>query len=631
MTAKGRSIEDHKKLSMPISYRLLDSNRLYDARNVFDNKGVTETRNGIKRYNSTSLGGTPLSTSCFKTSAGVRYKLVKVGTVLYAVNSSGAHTSVKTGLTSTTKHRGVTLDDRHIIAIESDGLFSWNGTTFTQLGQAAPSTVTAVNAAGGSLIDTNLYQVSITFYSSTIGFESNAFTTASVTVAVATGLRIALSAIPATASNALMDKVRIYLKNVTAGSSRLLSAEISLGTTTHNIDTFPTSTLVVPTTNAPPISGGGKYLTIFGKCIAYTGNASFKNDVFISEEYVPDAYDDTITSKGLAIPGQGEITGIASGLYNNSFIDPFLVVFKKTSTTVYSELNGVAVQTTIDNHVGCVSHDTIRVRNGVVWFMSENGWYGVENGALIKKNGTAVSLGGGEIDDIFSRDGWVSQLNVSQYSNFFSVYYSTLGHYLTFVAEGGNSSFYKAYVYEERIGGFRVYEFKTPFTSACEGEDDSGNQCIFLSDTNGYLFTLSVKNELHDEDKDAASQTIPVFCYLPFVIPGDDSISYNFGTLVIKALNSTNAVTVKAFPSFSLFTSETTSFDFTNSTSGFVLDMSQLDIDVLGDERVPVAYKALIKRTGETMIIGFFQDILDANIGLVSSQLTYTKNGNRNL
>ena len=103
---------------------MLDANKLYDAKNIFDDKGITATRYGIARYNSTSLGGEILSISYFKTNAGTRYKVVKVGTVLYYVTASGAATSIKTGLTSTTKHRAVTVKGRHIIAIESDGLFS---------------------------------------------------------------------------------------------------------------------------------------------------------------------------------------------------------------------------------------------------------------------------------------------------------------------------------------------------------------------------------------------------------------------------------------------------------------------------------------------------------------------------
>lgn len=629
MPLKKRNSQLLKKLSLPVSYKLLDD-RLYDSRNVFDNKGVTETRHGILRYNSTSLSGPTISGSYFKSTSGARYKLVKVGTVLYSVAASGSHTSIKTGLTSSTKHRGITANNRHIIAIEGDGLYSYNGTTFTQLGQAAPTTLSAAIAAGGSLTDTDQYQAAITFYASTTGFETNAITSTIVTASGA-NLRVSLTNIPATASNALIDKVRIYLKNVSNESAMLLVEEINLGVTSRDIDSESSSTITPPTTNGAPVAGGGKYLTTFGNRVAYSGNGTFKNDVFISEEFLPDAYNDTTTSKTLHIPGQGDVTGIACGLYDNSHLRPFLAIFKKTSTTIYSELDGNPVQTTIDEHVGCVSHDTIKVRNGVVYFMSENGWYAVANGSLIKKEGRPQSLGDGAIDDIFSRNGWSNQLNAPLYESFFSVYYSTLNHYITFVAEGSNNSFYKAYNYEEKIGGFRVYEFKTPMNCAFEGEDDSGNQCVFFGDTNGYIYTHSVKNDRHDQDENADSKTISAFIYLPFILPGDDSVTYNFRDLIVKAISSSMPITIKAFPGYSLSTNETVEFDFSNPDTGFILDVSRLDIDVLGDERVPKSYMADINRTGETMVIGFFQDSLDANMGLISSQLFFNTNGNRNL
>jgi hypothetical protein len=815
MTLKRRNLSIFKKLSMPVSYKILDEDKLYDARNVFDNKGITETRNGLRRYNASGIGtttnlltfpidfdnaawvksntavtanavlapdgnmtadfvnasgvtasgrsirisSTPLivnqvntfsvyakagtlnflslqlsnaailtnnilaefnltngtisvavinsgtatdgsasieavgdgwylckisgitdvtgtdvrtgigirevsgttsvtaglgayiwgahlagldslsaypdpgepviSITYFKKSNGTRYKIVKAGTVLYSVSAVGAHTAIKTSLSPGAKHRAITIGDRHIIAVESDGLFSFDGTTFTQLGQEAPTTLTAAAAAGGSLTTSSAYRAAVTFYASSIGFETNAFSAQDVTVSGA-NLRLALSNIPLTAANALIDKVRIYLKDVTANSAMLFVAEIDLGITTYNIDTESISTQIPPTTNAAPIAGGAKYLALFGKKVAYTGNGVFKNDVFISEEYLPDAFNDTETASTLEIPGQGENTGIACGLYDNSYLNPYLAIFKKTSITIYSELNGNPTQVTIDDHVGCVSHDTIKVRNGDIGFMSENGWYVIHNGSLIKKDGMPKPLGDGDIDDIFSREGWSNQLNASQFSNFFSAYYSTLGHYMTFVAEAGNGSFLKAYNFEERIGGFRVYDFKMALTCACEGEDDGGNQCIFLGSTKGFIYTLSVKNSRVDDAQSYVPQSIPTIVYLPFIVPGDDSVTYNWRALVLKAIQSTDDFTVSAYPSYSLLTSESISYDFSNEASGFILDLSQLDVDSLGDERVPVVYAADLNRTGEVMIIKFSQDVLNANIGLISCQINYNKNGNRN-
>ncbi len=246
------------------------------------------------------------------------------------------------------------------------------------------------------------------------------------------------------------------------------------------------------------------------------------------------------------------------------------------------------------------------------------------------ENDKEVSLGNGAIDDIFSRVGWTNELNLPQASTFFSAYYPTDGLYITFVCEGANSSIQKAYAYEERIGGFRPWTFKTQLACACEGEDEDGYQVIFIGDTTGVLFTYSSRNSRHDEDYLGSSQTIPAFALLPYVQPGDDSCSYNFRTLTVRALASANSVTVKTFPSFSYQIYDSFQYDFPNSSLGFTLDLSLLDVDILGDERVPVTAIADINRTGEVLLVGFYQDILDANIGLISAQLTMNKNGNRN-
>lgn len=628
MSLRKRNTQSFKKLNVGISYKLLDD-KLYDAQNVYNNKDNQETRFGIGRFNATSLGGSVISISYFKNEDGARYKLAKVGTVLYRVNVTGAATSIKTGLSATTKHRGITLDGRHIIAIETDGLFSYNGTSFTQLGNSAPISGTLAIVAGGTLVATNNYQVALTFYASSIGYETNAFQ--SSIIATTANRTIRITDIPATADNALIDTVRVYLKDVTGAGSYLFITSLNLGTTTYDISAPSTSTQTPPTKHGVVATGGGKYLTSYGKKIAYTGNNVFKSDVFISEEYLPDAYDDTSTAKTLSIEGQGPVTGIACGTYNDANLDPYLVIFKKTSCTIFSEIAGSPKQALLDPHIGCVSHDTIRVVNGVVFFLSENGWYAIYNGILLKdESGNPSSLAGGDIDDIFSKNGWDKELNKSVFSNFFSCVYSTHRQYWTFIAEGSNPSFSKAYVYERDISGFRVFTFKTIFTCACEGEDDNGNQVVFLGDNSGTIFTYSIENDLHDVDAAGTSQTIPAFLIAPFIVEEDINSTYNFRFLTVRAIASANAVTGKVFANFDISDVINTSFEFTDPSSGFVLDTSQLDIDSFGDERTPVTQTIDVNRTAESIAFGFYQDILDANIGLISAQLQYNKNGNAN-
>jgi hypothetical protein len=636
MTVRKHALKAYKHLSVPVSYKVLDDDFLLDARNVFDNKGITETRYGIKRYNTTSLNGAILSLSYFKHSNGTGYKLAKVGTVLYSVAASGAATAIKTGLSATTKHRAVTLNDRHIIAIEADGLFSFDGTIFTALGQVPPTTATAAVSAGGTLTPSINYQVGLTFYSSITGFESNVYQLTYVTTTAA-NKQIDISAIPATATNATIDKVRVYLKNmgteVLSANAYLFVTELALGTTTYTITTPTISTIVPPTKNAPPLSGGAKYIALFGKKIAIAGNATYPSEVFISEEYLPDAFDGLAASQVvLQASGQGPITGIEVGFYDQQFLNPYLVLFKKTTTTIYSELNRIPSLVTLDGHVGCISHDTIKIRNGSVAFMGTDGWYLITNGAFVKEqNGTPARLGGGAIDDVFSRKGWTNEVNIPQSASFFSAYYSSDAHYMTFVSEGASTEIKKAYVYEERIGGFRVFDFTSKLTCATEAEDDNGYQTIMIGDTTGTIFTYSSRNSRSDEDYNGTAQSIPALVLLPYLRPGEDASTYNFRTLAVRALASTSPITVKTFPSFSLTAFDSFQYDFPNTGTGFILDSSQLDVDAFGDERTPVTYMADINSTGETIMIGFYQDVVDANISLISAQITFNKNGNRNL
>jgi hypothetical protein len=632
MPVRKRAIKSFKHLNVPISYKTLDDSFLSDARNVFDNKKVTETRYGIKGFNAVSLGGPILSLSYFKTSAGVRYRIAKVGTSLYVVNATGVNTLIKSGLSATTKHRGVTLNNRHIIAIESDGLFSFNGTFVTQLGQLPPTTGNVAISAGGNLVAGDNYKVGLTFYSTVTGFETNAYTSSQITPSGG-NTQIDVTSIPATADNQTIDKVRIYLKNVTQNGAYLFITELNLGTTSYTISAIATSTQIPPTLNAPPIAGGGRYLTLFGKSLVYTGNSTYPNDVYVSEDYLPDAFDSTSTQVVLEIPGQGPITGITTGLFNDTLLSPFVAIFKKTTIAIYSEISGSPELNTIDTHLGCVSNETIRVRNGSIYFMSENGWYVITNGSIVRDDkGMPISLGKGNIDDIFSRVGWTYELNAPQFSSFFSAYYSTDAIYMTFVAEGANNSITKAYTFEERLEtpGFRVFEFKTPLTCGCEGEDESGYQTVFLGDESGKLFSYSSRNSRYDEDASGNQQTIPAFAILPYLQPGDSSCSYNFRDLTVRAFGSSNPITIRTFASFSLQTFDSFQYDFPNTSLGFTLDVSILDEDTLGDERIPVTAMADINRTGETLLIGFYQDILSANLGLISSQISLNKNGNRN-
>lgn len=630
MTLKKRAIKSYRSLNVPMSFKLMDQNKLSYAQNIINNDDVQETRYGLKRFNSTSLGGPAISQSFFKKANGTAYRLAKVGTTLYSVQSTGAHTAIKTGLTSTTRHRAVTFIDRHIVAIEGDGLFFFDGTNFSELGQAAPAAPTATMAAGGNLVDGTDYRAAITYYSSTTGFESNYTETATVT-GTAVNKTIALTSIPSTATNPSIDTIRIYIKDMDAPTAFLFVDDIALGTTTYNITAMSTSTITPPTTNFPPQAGGAKYLTIFGDKIAYSGNSNFPTEVFFSKSYQADAYDNQDVPGILLASGQGPITGLASGFFDDTKLEPYLVVFKRNAITIYSELGGVPAQALIDENVGCVSADTIRLGNGLIYFMSDHGWRVIKKGTLVKKSEKGIeipyTLGSGDIDDIFTRAGADFELNSDRFSFFFGAYYTISSAYITFVNEGRSEDFLKAYVYEEKVGGFRAFTFKYKIVSACDSEDEDGNQCILLSDETGYLFTYSIKNPRYDEDISLNQLSIPAKVSLSYIQPDDMTTSYNFKTLTLKALTSETPITVTAFPGYDTGNFEQGSFDFTNPGSTFILDVSQLDIDKLGDDRTLVTVKGDLSLTGETLLLVLEKDVVGSNIGLIAAQVELNKNG----
>lgn len=636
-----RATEKNQDFNVSVSYKIGDNQgKLLDARNVNSIQNRLDTRFGYSRYNDTSLGGEIQSVSYFTKSDGSRYMIAKVGSNLYSVPEVGAATSIKNGLELDTVHRGVTGNDRHIVAIGVDGLFSWDGTTFSVLGSIPPLHPTlAAAVSGGNLTTAHKYRVGLTFYASSIGFESNVSgsiadpaTFAEITL-TAPNLKIQVTDIPPSATNAFVDKVRIYLQDVTDNSAMLFVAEINIGVTSYEITDESLSSQVPPTKNGVPLAGGGKYLSSFNSKLVYAGNDEFPNEVYFSEEDLPDAFDPFDTRLVLPIPGKGGVTGIAVGLFNDTVLDPFLVIFKRKSTRIYSEIGGIAKLVVLSEEIGCVSADTVQVKNGVLYFLSEEGWRGIANGRLLTdKQGDAITLGNGDIDDIFKTPGYVYEVNRNGMAKAFSVYYPTLDQYMTWVSEGTNAAYTKTYVYEFDVGGFKPWEFNHAATCATLGENSSGRDVVYFGTTDGFIMKHSVNEARSDIDSDNNPVAINVFTVMPWLPPsGDFDATFNYRELILKAISSSSPLTVKTFVNYTLSNAESSDMDFTDPSSGFILDESLLDEGVFGDDRTSVTQRIDINRVGESLAIGFYQSAIGSNIGLISLQIDYSKNGNRNI
>jgi hypothetical protein len=633
-----RAQDKFRDFRVGVSYKAGNNDgKFLDARNVNTVQKRLDTRFGTSRRNAVALPGKIQSLSSFVKADGTVYELAKVGQKMYLLAETGAHTVLKEQLNENAKHRGITVNNRHIMAIGDDGaygLYSYDGETFTILGQVAPP-VKPTGTAGGSggTLPASTYRVAITFYASSIGLESNY--TESDDIVVTSGQKITVGNMAETAANDLIDKVFIYLKDITADGEFLFVEEINLvdAGDGYEIGEPSASAETPPVNNGAPQQGGGKFITQYGRETVYAGRTGFENEVYFSEPDLPDAYNPNGDQKVLVIGENGGITGLCTGLFSDSHLSPYLVIFKRKSIHIYSDLlgDGTGNLVCINNQIGCVSQDTVILRNGVIYFLSEEGWRAIYNGKLIEKDGEAVTLGNGDIDDIFRSPGWIYEVNRSNIDEAFSIYYPALNQYMTWLAEGVNDAFTKTYSYEFEVGGFKPFEFKVPGTCACLSKDSEGRDIVLIGTANGFVLKHSLYESRSDVDESGAEVAIPAYGILPWAPEDPDfDATYNYRELMVKSVVS-GTVNIKTFLNYSLADIQTGELDFTSSEEGFTLDEDALDEGVFGDERKIRPARFDIHRVGESIAIGFYQEEVGGNMGLVSIQLDLSKNGNRNM
>lgn len=632
MPLRLRSTKQWKEFNLPVSYRIADDrDRLSDAKNVVTVQNKLETRPGYSRFNSTGLGNQALSLTFYKSPSDTRELIAKVTSSLKVVNTTGAATDIKTGLGTSTKHRAVTMTrgtrGRHIISVDTDGLFAYDtdANIFSQLGQAVPTAPTVAKDEGGGSLSNKTWEVAYTFYSSQLGFETNIGAASSQVTTDGGNDAITVTNIASTAANGFIDKVRLYVKNVTDASDWIFWAELDLGTTTDSVDEDPTSSQTPPTTHGEPPTTG-KYLTEFEGKLVVSGINADKGAVYFSEADLPDAFDDTDSQLRIYPPGGGPITGIATGSFDDAGLFAYLVIFKYSTTYMYTTNNGLIPLSLED---GCVSDKTICVINGNIYFLSRSGWKVIRRGRMITSDkGKTISLGEGDLDDIFKTEGFTYSLNKANFPNFYSIYYSDYGQIINFVSEGSSNSFNRTYNYEFAIGGFRPYQFNINFTAAVVGEDSNGEEEVYLSDTQGFIYKHSYREDRTDVDINNSDINIDVFVLTNWIFPGDMDASYNYGPLIVDALASDNDITVKTWIDSNLQLLQENDYSFPSATSGFVLDVSRLDQDILSDPtREFVRARGRVHRKGYNILIGFYQNASNSNIGLLKAQLDVSKNG----
>jgi hypothetical protein len=635
----------YREFKFGVSYKSGEiGEKLIDSLNyiLVQNKAIT--RPGIAKFTSQSMSDVPQSLSFYvKDDGTTRALIAKTGTTMQAASTDGVFSSIKTGLTSSNIHDAVTMNGRHILAIGSDGLFSYDGTIFAALGVSAPGAATIAASAGGALSDAT-YTLVVTFVCQSTGFETNQGTTSNSATTSSGGgnSTITVTAIPVS-THPLVTHKNVYLRS--GSGNFLFVSQLANATTTTTITANPASTSDVPPTGKDtPLSGGAKYLALFNDQIISAGNSSFPSDVFFSNTDEPDGWD---TANSLVhAQGEGPITAIAVGYFRGSAgLNQYLVAFKKRTSTIYFQsIDNPANDTQIIiSGVGCVSHKTIRVKDGDIYFLSDYGWRVIANGKLIKE-----TLANGDVDDIFRINGFAYGLNKTQIQNSFATYYSELDSYMCWVPEGSQTSFNKCYNYHMDVGQFMPLQF-TNSTCAVTGEDGNGNEVVYMGNNDKNIYSYSIRNNSEDisttgfhvdiSSLDVDTLEAAVTNYIPTLIlfnwqPNEDyDATYNFRDLTIEGIGSTSdalsTATIKAFLNFNRSTLYQYTYDFF-AAEGFTLDVSMLDVGILADERTRARVFSDINRTARNILIGVYQDVLDAKLQLIAYQLNFSKNGNRN-
>lgn len=627
------------RFNFGVSYKLDEKKLSFkDARNVQLKQGRLEKRHGTWPLSLANLSN-PQSISFFKTKQQSRFYIVRLGSSFVKVDADGDTTVIiRSDLSAIQKHRGLTWNnDRHIITNGTDGVFQYNGVTLTQVGQNQPAVVPSISAGGlpGS-IPAGTYQGKISFYSTATGFESNP-SSATAQLVVTAGQSIKISSIPTSASNATIDTVRVYLKRTTQ-ADYIFYIDIPLGQAEVTIQSESFSSQTPVDNAASPPSGNVIQAIEFNRRLVLI----YENEARGSNQEDPDAFDDGEEAFIIAMSGDGPMTGGATGLFNNSVLDPYLVLFKENKTAIYSEIGGESRLVELNENIGCVSPDTIIRRNGNIYFMSKFGFYGISNGRLITKDGQPYRLGGDDIRDIFEYSDLEYMLSTSRLKNSFSFYHQERDSYVTFIYEGNNNKSYKAYAYDFETDSFLPWEFPYAVKHATTGEDTNGIECPILLQNNeenditkpNLAMKFYGRNQYSDKyyltEADATFGAISAYAILNWVDGNDYERSYNYREYILRVKRGQPDVTLKAWVNFTYKNEYSNSFELPEPDATFILDQSQLDVDALGEGRDVVTARTDVNLCGESILLGFYQSENSANMVISSAQLNFSRNGNRN-
>ena len=157
-----------------------------------------------------------------------------------------------------------------------------------------------------------------------------------------------------------------------------------------------------------------------------------------------------------------------------------------------------------------------------------------------------------------------------------------------------------------------------------------GVDIVLFAVQDGFILKHSVKEAYRDVLADNTTQAIECFTHLYWLGGEDMDASYNFGEVLMRALQSSTNIEARYFLDYKYQNPIIENFDFSGDETGFILDVSKLDEGILTDGRTVVRYIGGVYRTSQSLLLTFYQNTINANMNIIEAQLDVSKNGNPN-
>ena len=269
---------------------LVQPSRARMLRNVsLQEPGAWQPGFGWFGFSTTSLGANRLQ-------GAERIYLAGLSPFLLGAYQGGVYKPTDAGVWGSTVTTGLdtTSDvffvyDRNLVAAY-DGVHtqkkSTDGTTWTAFGITPPGapTLSAVNA-GGTLTTAHTYEVAYTYQDDALTFESDGGTKAQQAM---TSPNLTLRVAVVASGDAQVDKINVYVRDVTAGES-VLRRYTQVSNTNQNVDVLTnnwSSAVELPTDHG--VAPAGRFAVVW-RNRWWTADATVRNRLRFSQVFLPQA------------------------------------------------------------------------------------------------------------------------------------------------------------------------------------------------------------------------------------------------------------------------------------------------------------------------------------------------------